>query len=276
MIKREREEENILTMGQAMTIIAALATALEKARRDDEAEVPVRAFERAPAGLSDVRALSQLPVIGGSDFDGDRIAGLIASEAFRSRYERGMSVSVYVAANDAFRTMGRTMRCPIYKIGLCSAERLHQRQLELDRDGYGATIMHGGEPVRDPAFANWDLLRMPRDLQLSPDGPIAVGERDLRVALPAGMKFSVFDALLTAALRPASLSVWAGSPAGQRYCATHGIDAESLVRFTSYEFGEAVRLSPATELMIFRPKSEMGRLAAMVEGIIADWLLAGQ
>ncbi len=137
-------------MGQAMTVIAALATALEKARRDDESEVPVRAPERAPAGLSDVRALAQLPVIGGSGFDAERVAGLIASEAFHARYERGMSVSVYVAANDAFRTAGRTMRCPIYKVGICASERLHQRQLELDRDGYGATVMQGGEPVRDP------------------------------------------------------------------------------------------------------------------------------
>ncbi len=128
-------------MGQAMTVIAALATALEKARRGDEAEVPVRAPERAPAGLSDVRALAQLPVIGGSDFDAERVAALIASEAFQARYERGMSVSVYVAANDAFRTAGRTMRCPIYKVGICASERLHQRQLELDRDGYGSMLM---------------------------------------------------------------------------------------------------------------------------------------
>ncbi len=272
MIKREREE-NTLTMGQAMTVIAALATALEKARRRDEAEVPARAPERAPAGLSDVRALSQLPVIGGSDFDAERVAKLIASEAFQARYERGMSVSVYIAANDAFRTAGRTMRCPIYKVGICASERLYQRQLELDRDGYGSMIMCGGEAVRDPAFGSWDLLRMPRDVQLSPESPIAVGERDLRVTLPAGMKFSVFDSLLTEALRPASLSVWAGSSAGQRYCETHGIDAASLVRFTAYEFGSGTRLSPATELMIVRPKSEMQRLANLVEVLIADWLL---
>ena len=263
-------------MGQAMTVIAALASALEKARRSDETEVPVRAPERALAGLSDVRALSQLPVIGGSDFDAERVARLIASEAFHASYERGMNVSVYVAANDAFRTAGRTMRCPIYKVGICASERLYQRQLELDRDGYGATVMQGGEPVRDPSFGTWDLLRMPQDLQLSQDGPVAAGERDLRVTLPAGMKFTVFDSLLTEALRPASLSVWAGSPAGQRYCETHGIDAETLMRFTAYEFGTGTRVSPATELMIFRPKSEMGRLAHLIEGIIADWLLAGE
>ena len=272
MIKRERED-NILTMGQAMMIIAALATALEKARQVEEAEVPIRASERAPAGLSDIRALAQLPVIGGSAFDAERVAGLIGSEAFRARYEHGMSVSLYVAANDGFRTAGRTMRCPIYKIGICAADRLHQRQLELDRDGYGAMIMQDGVPVRDPSFGSWDLLRMPRDLQLAADSPVAAGERDLRVTLPAGMKFSVFDALLTEALRPAALSVWAARLAGQRYCETHGIDAATLVRFTSYEFGTATRLSPATELTIFRPKSEMGRLAAVVEGIIADWLL---
>ena len=95
------------------------------------------------------------------------------------------------------------------------------------------------------------------------------------MTLPGGIKFSIFDALLTEALRPATLSVWASSPAGQRYCATHGLDATTLVRFTAYEFGSGTRLSPATELMIFRPKSEMGRLAAMIEGIVADWLLAG-
>ncbi len=213
-------------------------------------------------------------MIGGLAFDEKRIADLIGSDRFQSRYERGQTVSLYVAANEGFRTVGRTMRAPVFKIGLCSPERLHERQLELDRDGYGSLFMRDRELVQDPGFGAWDLLRMPQDLRLVPNSPVAAGERDLRVTLPRGLQFPHFDALLTAALKPASLTFWAGSPSGRRYCDRHGIDVATLLRFTAYEFGTASRVSPATELMIVRPKAEIPRLVAMVEGIIADWVQA--
>ena len=214
-----------------------------------------------------------LPVIGGTDFDA------LATEAFMGdRFQRayvpGQTLSCYVAANASFRTPNRTMRPPMFKIGLVSSSRLYQRQIELDQDGYGSMIKRAGEPMRDPTFGAWDLLRMPTDLTLSPSSPVAIGARDLRIKLPVGLDFPQFDARLTAALAPAALNTWAASAAGVAYCQRNEIDVDTMLRFTSYEFGTGTRLSPATEIYIFRPKTEMRRLALLIESIIVDWVMA--
>ena len=232
MIENKSKQAGTLTLDQAMTVIKALVDALEA--KDVEARLPVL----PNVGLPDVRALSQLPVIGGPGFDA-QISDTFCEATFRTRYQPGMPISCYVASNPAFRTAGRTMKPPCFKIGLVSSDRLHQRQLELDRDGYGAMVMHHGELQRDETFGRWDLMRMPSDLMLSPMSPVSVGARDLRITLPKDMSFPEFDARLTAALAPASLTAWTGTKAARLYCERHGIDIAMMRRFTRLRVRDA-------------------------------------
>ena len=71
----------------------------------------------------------------------------------------------------------------------------------------------------------------------------------------------------TGEMRPVSLSVLAGSPVGRRYCQRTG-SMPRLDAVHGLRFGSGTQLWPVTEHMIVRPKSEMQRLAHLIEGIV--------
>ena len=107
---------------------------------------------------------------------------------------------------------------------------------------------------------------MPR----SPKSPVRLEARALRVKLPASMSRRQFEGRLRKELAPISLAHWLRSEGSQTYFTARRIVAERVDRYTPYDLGDSVRLSPADELYIFRHRSDMARLCRLCELIVGN------
>ncbi|WP_146170081.1 hypothetical protein [Bosea sp. 124] len=199
--------------------------------------------------------------------------------AFEEAYEPGRRVNVYVAACGQSYSMpgvqtgllgaARDLLAPVYKVAATECADPRDRMDALNADRYAAHRRTISGDVTDLGFDRWTLQQIRPMRQPKPGAPIELQPRVISVVLPHGLSARAFEKRLHDSLANASLNAWLVSPEGMAHCALLGRAPCDLQRFTVYRFGTGVRVSPADELYLFRPRGEDAeRLLSIVEQII--------
>lgn len=206
------------------------------------------------------------------------------SNRFVAAYKPGMISYPYLAAcglsidrpdiqSGLFGVASR-LHIPIYKLAATTAADPRRRLTWLNVDRY-ASLRKGEEGLyEDPGFDGWTFqLFLPSRAPL-PGSPVRWDGRFFSVRLPDTLHPRVFEKLLHARIKNASLNQFLKSPAGQEHCAMLGLDPVREQRFTRYKFAGAQRVDPAEELYLFRPEGEdSDRLLIILERIVFDWVV---
>ncbi len=138
-------------------------------------------------------------------------------------------------------------------------------------DRYGAWWSDNGELREDRGWDDWYLMPVGGISSCAPRNAVTATTRGLEVLLPEGMTPIDFDQRLTEALAPARLDRWLDTPLGRRHLAALNLDHARARRFTAYDLSSgSERVSVAKELLIFKPKQDISRLATLADRIITD------
>jgi hypothetical protein len=192
-----------------------------------------------------------------------------ASKAFRDAFTPGATVRVYVAGVLGLRGCASTFDLPLRKVGVTQDHDVRTRIADASADRYaGCYVDADGRLVEEAGFDGYFATQIALSRPLSPASPVAVEPRALRVTLPATMSFARFEEELQAATRAVSLGSWANTPQGAAHFVKIGVDRNRALRHTAYGFGAARRINPAEEILIFRPRRDGDRLAAVIEWLI--------
>ena len=202
-----------------------------------------------------------------------RVSHVFDEEAFRKKFRPGETRLVYRAACSGLRRIAMTLRVPVYKIGSCASGGLNNRVRELRLEPYAAAWHDAGGYRVDDDFAEWFPSLLKARLMPSPHSPVHLDARAYVVTLPVDMSADEFEAELQKVLAPAQLFQWLESVDGVRHCAAVGVAPEIGRRSTVYNRGDVSKLSPATELYVFRAQSDPDRLLAAIEAIIIKKVL---
>ena len=174
---------------------------------------------------------------------------------------------VYVAGCQGLRSLSTELGVPLFKIGSAGTDVLN-RVAQLNADRYAAGYRLEEKIVLDPGFDRWKLMTMDYSMPRSPKSPVRLDPRALRVKLPASMSGKQFEGRLREELAPISLAHWLKTEGSQTYLAARRIHLARVERYTPYDLGDSVRLSPADEIYIFPYRSDMPRLCRLCELIV--------
>lgn len=202
-----------------------------------------------------------------------RVSHVFDGEAFQSKFRPGETRLVYRAACSGLRRVAMTLRVPVFKIGTCATGGLNNRIRELRVEPYAAAWPDTGGYRVDDDFAEWFPSLLKTRLTPSPHSPVHVDPRAYVVTLPVDMTPDEFEAELQKVLLPAQLFRWLESSDGVRHCQALNVAPEIGKRSTVYNRGDVSKLSPATELYVFRAQSDPDRLLAALEAIIIKKVL---
>ncbi len=179
----------------------------------------------------------------------------------------GNTTCVYVAGCQGLRSLSGKLGLPLFKIGSAGTDVLN-RVAQLNADRYASGYRLDERIAMDPGFDAWKLMTMDYSMPRSADSPVRLDPRALRIKLPALMSRRQFEGRLRKELAPISLAHWLKADGSQTYLAARGICAARVERYTPYDLGDSVRLSPADEIYIFRHRSQMARLCRLCELIV--------
>ncbi len=207
----------------------------------------------------------------GVDVDPD----LYRSRAFRRRWEPQTRVAIYLAQCPGSATLAQRLGATVYKHGLTTRTRLEERMAELNQIRYGAICM-GKVPSIEAGFDCWSPAYLPLCRPRPSGSPVRVGMRCLDFTLPLGVTIASFDEVLRGALLPHALATYVDSSDGRLACASRGLDPRSFRRFTARHRDGQIVVEEARELTILRPRQDGSRLAAIIEHIIARFVMARQ
>ena len=212
------------------------------------------------------------PRVGGVDMP-VRESSLFESTAFLDRWRpSGEKRAIYVAGCSGARTLAVALGTMLYKVSTTSPALLWRRSQQLRTDRYGAAWIENGKPVVDlEGWANWFSSQIwPNTRSVSPGAPIEIGPRSIIVTLPETMSAAAFDDSFDIRVGRACLADWIESEAGVNYCQLMGLDRARFCRYTAYEAGGAMRLSPARELSVFSIFQDTDRLIQIAEDILLE------
>lgn len=200
----------------------------------------------------------------------------IKTDEYQRRWEPSdIVVWIYVLGCPGTQALAKALGLPLFKIGTTTTS-IQQRLDELGRDAYGSCYRTaGGTLVREPGFGRklWVAEQLPVSLDLSPLSPVHPSTRGIGVRLPVGLTYQMFDRRFAAEIAKASLRKVIGSAAGDALCRDRGVDPARCRRVTEYEFGSDTRPSSEEEFVIFRPRAESDRLAAVAEAILVEHVM---
>ena len=198
---------------------------------------------------------------------------IFLSDPFQDRFKANADHEerlVYLAACSGLATeTKRGVGIPMYKPGVTESGRVAARMLELRRDEYASHRKIAAKWTKFSGFSDWFASQL-RPLQRpSPNSPVNVDVRVIRVKLPEGLTTQKFDEAFDAAVRLGAVDAWAQTRAARVYCEAKGLDPETLEMATLYPAGI---LAPAREVCFTTMFSGVDRLVAIAEQIIAQHL----
>ena len=208
------------------------------------------------------------------------LSSFFDTDAFRRLYRPGEEVTAYVAGCDGLLSMAEELGGPVilgsgkpavFKTGLTRIDLQH-RLAAMGRDRYGSCYRSEGALACALGHDRWSAQMIDVATAVSPNSPVRPEVRGIRFRLPVTLPFDDFDRQFSAALAPATVESFVGSPMGQEHCRRAGVDPEAFRRMTCYGFVASTRLSVARELMFFRPRIDGSALVAIIEAIVARHL----
>ncbi|MCW6511726.1 hypothetical protein [Lichenifustis flavocetrariae] len=197
---------------------------------------------------------------------------LFASEAYRAIAGGGGTALAYVAGCRGMAQIYEEIHTTFYKAGSTSASAIAARMRSLNDAGYASYRRLGNEVVAEPEFDGWSAASLPLHGPRPPNSPVTGLGNALQVLLPAGMTHEAFDIALTEHLWSVSLATIAAKPAFRLTCIGRGFDIGRLQRFTLKQ--DKSGFKAACELVRLSPRWEADAFADLIEGIIADFVLA--
>ena len=158
---------------------------------------------------------------------------------------------------------------PLYKPGTAAPNRVGARMAENNRDQYAAYRQIDGVWVKANGYDGWFASHLhPTELP-SPESPVTVEARSIRVVLPATMTPEEFDEAFDAFVRLGALDRWAATEAAQAHCRARGFDPDEMQFATQYP---GWTFAPAREICAMTIFEGVDRLAAICEQLIARHL----
>lgn len=196
------------------------------------------------------------------------------TDAFRVAYRPGATIYCYCLGATALQSLAGRLRLPLFKWGW--AAHPVQRRDQLRGDRYGAVVRRGKAFEIDPqGWDDWEL-QLTSDLgPISPGAPILALHRCFSLRLPDSLTPRAFERTFNAIVSNCSLNCFAASAVGRRHFAALSIEPSSAPRYTRYLLDhDTQRLSPATEILISRPREgDWARMRVIAERIILGHLL---
>ncbi|MGO9681868.1 MAG: hypothetical protein ACLPTZ_04560 [Beijerinckiaceae bacterium] len=147
-----------------------------------------------------------------------------------------------------------------------------QRQAALNTDCYAADRRIDKKRITDPGFADWTFQTIDFDLARPPKRRVSIEPRALHIHLPQSLTPLTFEKLLRTALNEIALASWLKTPDAQAHFKGLGVDPTDAERYTSYKFGQKIRVSRADEIYIFRQRADMPRLCQLIETIVFEYM----
>lgn len=202
---------------------------------------------------------------------------------FSQAYQPGHVVYVYVAGSGdtlqapdqptGLHGLARRFALPLFKISATAAENALARIEDINLERYAGMYAAEAGLACNPGYDNWRLVLIHPSRSPLPGAPVEARPRVIRVVLPKGLSLIAFEKELHERLSPAALGRWISSPVGLRHCADLDLNPREAMRLTGYNTGEGERVSRADELYIFKPRLDGGRLLAIVERIVHDFVV---
>ncbi len=143
----------------------------------------------------------------------------------------------------------------------------------LGDQGYGSAWRDEQEIVVEPGFGDWQTIRLPIGLERPPGSPVRIGARTFEVTLPDGLTPNAFDRSFAESLAPWCLLRFLRGTAGARRCADLHLDPRRLERLTPGRGKRIASYAAARELVLFEPRHEAEDVAAVIEAIIARFVM---
>jgi len=174
------------------------------------------------------------------------------------------------------QVLSHRLNLPIFKVTTTTDDTpdLKVRRERLNKDRYAAWWVDNGELREDRGWNDWYLMPIEDISSCSSSRFVSATTRGLEVLLPESMTTIDFDQRLTEALAPVRLDRWLNTPMGQLHLAALNLDGARAQRFTAYDLSsEPKRVSVAQELLIFKPRQDISRLASLADRIVAKAVL---
>ena len=190
--------------------------------------------------------------------------GIFEAEAYRARYQPGITVKVYAAGCEGLRTMANLIDLPLRKFGATLCADVRVRMQYNSRNNYAGVVNIGDKPQLEDGFDKYVATPILCTKNPSRYSPVSVEPRSLSVLLPEGMSFDDFERALQQALRPASLVHWIATPDGVEHFERLRLLPTIAQRFTRY----SDELVEAVEIYIARPRNDGDRLVRVLEHIV--------
>ncbi|MCW6513258.1 hypothetical protein, partial [Lichenifustis flavocetrariae] len=239
---------------------------------------PMRESEPVTQRNAQPQQLSLLPLPASARPRRGRLApppvdtALFASATYRAVAGQGGTALAYLAGCIGLAGIHEAINTTLYKAGTTSAATVDARMQTLNEAGYAAYRRLGNEVVAEPGFQNWIAADLPPHGPRPPNSPVTGLGNALQVRLPAGMTHEAFDIALTERLWSVSLATIAAQPAFRLMCLGRGFDIGRLQRFTLKQ--DKSGFKTACELVRLSPRWDADAYADLIEGIIADFVLA--
>jgi len=183
---------------------------------------------------------------------------------------------IAIVACPGQQVLAHRLQLPIFKVTTTTDESadLKVRREELNKDRYAALWRDNGELREDRGWNDWYLLPVAETTSWSPSKFVSATNRGLEILLPESLTTIDFDQRLTKALASVRLDRWVNTELGQRHLRALNLDDACARRFTAYRRStDPNRVSVAEELVIFKPKQDISRLAALAERIVTEAIL---
>ena len=190
--------------------------------------------------------------------------GIFETEAYRNRYQPGVTVKVYAAGCPGLRTLANLVDLPLRKFGATLSADVRVRIQYNSINNYAGFVKIGDEHQLEDGFDKYVATPIFCTKTPARYSPVSVEPRSLSVILPQGMSFDDFELALQKALRPASLLHWIATPEGAAHFERLRLLPTIAQRFTRYSDD----LVEAMEIYIARPRNDGDRLVRVLEYIV--------
>ncbi len=200
---------------------------------------------------------------------------LFGSAAYRDRVGAGGAhTNAYLAGCEGLAGFARQLRRPLFKAGTTIFRSVAARMASLGDQGYGSAWRGERGIVVDPGFSSWQTIRLPIGLERPPGSPVRIGARTFEVTLPDGLTPPAFDRAFSDALAPWCLLRFLRGAIGARRCADLDLDPRCLERLTPGRRQGRPAYAAARELVLLEPRHEAEDVAAVIEAVIARFVMA--
>jgi hypothetical protein len=194
----------------------------------------------------------------------------IPSMAEQNLHNGQHHATLYLAGATHLRDFCQPIGVTAFKIGITGNRDAQARIVDLRRKSYGSLLLPLGNNIDGISQSITPAITLHAEWLTNtvlPDG-IAPNGNTIGITVPPGVTTEAVDKAVHALLRPRSLQAYLATPEGRARMIAAGRDPDSWLHTSYTLMTEKQRISPVSEVYLFRPRRELPELVTALGALL--------